>query len=123
MERRFNNLHKRVVDGDHEDLAGVLQRRVVDVAGHVGAGARRACGSGGSLVSYRHRYMAANHGCGNIWKRTEGSWDTDDNTLALKLLGDIDLVAGRGLDEVNVWNGIANLDTGAGGRLEATGCA
>ena len=67
--------------------------------------------------------MAAYHGRGSIWKRTEGSWDTDDNTLALKLLGDVDLVAGGGLDEVNVWNGIANLDTGAGGRLEATGCA
>ena len=115
MERRFNNLHKRVVDGDHEDLAGVLQRRVVDVAGHVGAGARRACGSGGSVVSYRHMYMAVYHGFGNIWKRTEGSRDTDDNALALKLLGDVDLVAGRGLDEVNVWDGIANLNTSACG--------
>lgn len=45
--RGVDNLHKRVVDRDHEDLAGVLQRRVVDVARHVGAGARRACGSGG----------------------------------------------------------------------------
>ena len=108
-----DNLHKRVVDRDHKHLTGVLQRRVVDVAGHVGAGARRACGSVGSLVSYRHRYMAAYHGCGNIWKRTEGSWDTNDNTLALKLLGDVDLVAGRGLDEINAWDGVANLNTGA----------
>ena len=108
------NLHKRVVDRDHKHLTGVLQRRVVDVAGHVGAGARRACGSGGSLVSYRYsRCMAAYHGCGNNWKRTEGSWDTDDNTLALKLLGDVDLVAGRGLDEINAWDGVANLNTGA----------
>jgi len=109
------NLHKWVVDRDDKHLTGVLQRRVVDVAGHVGAGARRACGSEGSLVSYRHRYMAANHGCGNIWKRTEGSWDTDDNTLALKLLGDVDLVARRGLDEVDAGDGVANLNTGACG--------
>jgi hypothetical protein len=77
-----------------------------------------------SLVSYRHsRYMVAYHGYGNIWKRTEGSWDTNDDSLALKLLGDVDLVARRGLDEVNVWDGIANLNTGACRRLEAAGCA
>jgi hypothetical protein len=123
-EEASGNLHKRVVDGDHEDLTGVLQRRMVDVARHVGAGARRACGSGGLLVSYRHsRYMEAYHGCGNIWKRTEGSRDTDDNALALELLGDVDLVARRGLDELNLWNGIANLNAGACGRLEAAGCA
>jgi hypothetical protein len=105
-EEASGNLHKRVVDGDHEDLTGVLQRRMVDVARHVGAGARRACGSGGLLVSYRHsRYMEAYHGCGNIWKRTEGSRDTDDNALALELLGDVDLVARRGLEELNLWNG------------------
>ena len=39
------NLHKWVVDRDDKHLTGVIQRRVVDVAGHVGAGARRACGS------------------------------------------------------------------------------
>ena len=42
----LENLHKWVVDRNHKHLTGVLQRRVVDVAGHVGAGARRACGSG-----------------------------------------------------------------------------
>lgn len=121
--KAVENLHKWVVDRHHKHLTGVLQRRVVDVAGHVGAGARRACGSVGSLVSYRHRYMAVYHGCGNMWKRTEGSWDTNDNTLALKLLGDVDLVARRGLDEVDAGDGVANLNTGACGRLEAAGCA
>lgn len=123
MRRRFNNLHKRVVDGDHEDLAGVLQRRVVDVAGHVGAGASRACGSGGSVVSYRHMYMAVYHGFGNIWKRTEGSRDTNDNALALKLLGDVDLVARRGLDEINAGDRVADLHGDTCGRLETAGCA
>lgn len=114
MDEDVDNLHKGVVDRDHKHLTGVLQRRVVDVAGHVGAGARRAYKSGESLVSYRYsRCMAAYHGSGNIWERTEGSWDTDDNTLALKLLGDVDLVAGRGLDEINAWDGVANLNTGA----------
>jgi hypothetical protein len=41
----LSDLHERVVDRDHEHLSCVLQRGVVDVAGHVGAGARRACGS------------------------------------------------------------------------------
>ena len=117
------SLHERVVDRDDKHFAGVLQSGVVDVPGHVGAGARRACGSGGSLVSYRHRYMAANHGCGNIWKRTEGSWDTDDNTLALKLLGDVDLVARRGLDEINAGDRVADLHRDTCGRLEAAGGA
>lgn len=60
---------------------------------------------------------------GRIGKHTEGSWDADDNTLALKLLGDVDLVARRGLDEVDVGDGIADLNTGASRRLEAAGSA
>ena len=39
------NLHERVVDRDHKHLTSLLQRGVVDVTGHVGAGASRACGS------------------------------------------------------------------------------
>ena len=74
----------------------------------------------GSLVSRRHIQLG-------LWNQmrqhTEGSRDTDDDTLALELLGDVDLVARRGLDEVNVWDGIANLNTGACRRLEAAGCA
>jgi len=58
-----------------------------------------------------------------IWKRTEGSRDADDYALALKLLGNVDLVAGRGLDEVDVRDGIADLNAGACRRLEATGGA
>ena len=123
MGEGVENLHKWVVDRDDKHLTGVLQRRVVDVAGHVGAGARRACGSGGSLVSYRHRYMAANHGCGNIWKRTEGSRNTDNNALALKLLGDVDLVARRGLKEINAGDRVADLHGDTCGRLEAAGGA
>lgn len=34
--------HKRVVDGDHEDLTGFLQLRVTDISGDVGAGASGA---------------------------------------------------------------------------------
>jgi hypothetical protein len=56
-------------------------------------------------------------------QHTEGSRDTDDDALALELLGDVDLVARRGLDELDVGNGIANLDIGTGRRLEGTGSA
>jgi len=62
-------------------------------------------------------------GCGKIWKRTKGSRDADDNTLVLEFLGDVDLVAGRGLDEVDVGDGVADLHTRARRRLEAAGCA
>ena len=58
-----------------------------------------------------------------MWRHTEGGRDTDDDALALKLLGDVDLVARRGLDELNVGDGIANLDIGTGRRLEGTGSA
>jgi hypothetical protein len=41
----------------------------------------------------------------------ESSRDTDDETFARsKLLGEIDLVAGRGFDEGNGWDGISFFD-------------
>jgi hypothetical protein len=41
----------------------------------------------------------------------ESSRDTDDETFARsKLLGEIDLVAGRGLDEGDGWDGISFFD-------------
>jgi hypothetical protein len=46
------SLHERVVDRDDKHFAGVLQSGVVDVPGHVGAGACRTCV--GSLVSRGH---------------------------------------------------------------------
>jgi hypothetical protein len=55
-----------------------------------------------------------------MWQHTEGGRDTDDDALALELLCDVDLVARRGLDELDVGNGIANLDIGTGRRLEGT---
>jgi hypothetical protein len=58
-----------------------------------------------------------------MWQHTEGGRHTDDDALALELLGDVDLVARRGLDKLNVGDGIANLDIGTGRRLEGTGSA
>ena len=55
-----------------------------------------------------------------MWQHTEGGRHTDDDALALELLGDVDLVARRGLDKLNVGDGIANLDIGTGRRLEGT---
>jgi hypothetical protein len=54
--------------------------------------------------------------------RTEGSGSADDHSLALDLLGEIDLVAGRVLDEdVQVGNGVALLDEVPGGAVEGGG--
>lgn len=41
---------------------------------------------------------------------TEGSRNTNDETLALEELGDGDLVAGRVLHQLNVRNRVADLD-------------
>lgn len=41
---------------------------------------------------------------------TEGSRDTNDETLALEDLGDGDLVAGRVLHQLNVRDRVADLD-------------
>lgn len=41
---------------------------------------------------------------------TEGSRDTNDQTLALEDLGDGDLVARRVLLQLNVWDRVADLD-------------
>ena len=84
-------------------------------AGPVGRMQSSATGTPGTWSRY--------HGHGRIGKHTEGGWDTDDYALALKLLGDVDLVARRGLDKLNVGDGIANLDIGTGRRLEGTGSA
>lgn len=75
----------------------------------------------GSLVSRRYHKGA----CTVVWyqQHTEGGRHTDDDALALKLLGDVDLVARRGLDKLNVGDGIANLDISTGRRLEGTGSA
>ena len=117
------NLHKRVVNRDHKDLASVLQRGVVDVTGHVGAGACRACGlKDHSSATGTGTRTAVYRGCERIWKRTEGSRDADDNAFTLEFLGDVDLVAGRGLDELNAGDGIAHLDIEASRGLEATSC-
>lgn len=54
--------------------------------------------------------------------RTEGSGSADDHSLALDLLGEIDLVAGRVLDEdVQVGNGVALLDEVPGGAVKGGG--
>lgn len=54
--------------------------------------------------------------------RTEGSRGTNDDTLALDLLGQIDLVAGRVLDQhVKVWDGITLLHKGRRGVVEERG--
>lgn len=55
---------------------------------------------------------------------TEGCRHTDDQRLArAELLGHVDLVAGRALDEdIEVRDCVTDLDEGAGGGVEATGC-
>lgn len=54
--------------------------------------------------------------------RTESSRDTDDDTLALDLLGQVDLVAGRVLhQDIQVGDGVALLDEGRRGVMEERG--
>lgn len=84
-------------------------------AGPVGRMQSSATGTPGTWSRY--------HGHGRIGKHTEGGWDTDDYALALKLLGNVDFVAGRGLDELDGWDGVADLDIEAGRRLEGAGGA
>lgn len=59
-------------------------------------------------------------GCPN--SRTEGGWGANDNSLALDLLGEVDFVAGRVLDQnVQVRNGVALLDEAARCAVEGGG--
>lgn len=54
--------------------------------------------------------------------RTESSRDTDDDTLALDLLGQVDLIAGRVLhQDVQVGDAVALLDEGGRGVMEKRG--
>lgn len=55
---------------------------------------------------------------------TESCRHTDDQRLSdAELLGHVDLVAGRALDEdIEVGDCVTDLDEGAGGGVEAAGC-
>ena len=54
-------------------------------------------------------------------RRTESSWNTDNDTLASQFFGDVDLVAGRVFDEIDVGDGIADFDKGWASRVEEGG--
>ena len=49
---------------------------------------------------------------------TECCGNTDNDTLARKLLGEVDLVTGRAFDQVNVGDGVTLLDEGGRGAVE-----
>jgi len=49
---------------------------------------------------------------------TECCRNTDNNTLARKLLGEVDLVTGGAFDQVNVGNGVSLLDERGCGTVE-----
>lgn len=52
-------------------------------------------------------------------RRTEGRRNTDDNGLALDLLGEVDLVTGGVLDEhIEIGDGVAFLNEGGSGVVE-----
>lgn len=78
-------LHESIVDGDNKDLPGTLEFVTGDVAGDVGIGA--------------------------CWRK--GGGDTYDETFArAELLGEVDLVPGGVLKQVDVRDGVALFDLG-----------
>lgn len=50
--------------------------------------------------------------------RTKGGWNTDNDTLPLQLLCEIDFVARRVLDQLDIGNGISDLDECRTSRVE-----
>lgn len=107
------DLHEGIVDGDDEDFACVLELCVGDVVGDVRVGAGWTyqivrdggpnCTLGGSI---------------EWWELTEGSWHTDDKTLArCELLLEINLFVRGVLSEGNVWDGISGFDHGCSGAV------
>lgn len=93
-KQECGDLHERIVDGDNKDLSSSLELVTVHVAGNVGVGA-----SG-----------------------RESGGNTNDDTLGRgELVGEIDLVAGRVLEEVDIGDGITllNLSINSRGRVNA----
>ena len=101
------SLHEGVVHGDDKDLTGLLELGVVDIARNVRTGAGRACG----WSTFYPCFVCSD-------SRTESCGDTDDYTLALQLIGEVDLVAGGVLDEVQAGNGVALLDESGRGAVK-----
>lgn len=86
---------------------------MVDVAGNMSA---RASGAYSIKTSIAIQLQLEFGG-----KHTKSSWNTDNNTLASQFFGDVDLVAGRVFDEVDVGDGIADFDKGWASRVEEGG--
>lgn len=81
------HLHEGIINRDDKDLAGVLELGMGDELGDMVVGAG--------------------------WGK--GSWDADDDGRAVaNLSGQVDLVAGVGLGEVDARNGISDLDHDCG---------
>ena len=78
---------KGVIDGDDENLSGVLEGGVVDVAGDMCA---RASGAYLIVLSIAIQLQV----CIGREERTESGWNADNDTLSGQFLGDVDLVAG-----------------------------
>jgi hypothetical protein len=117
-----NNLHKRIIDRDDKDVAGVGQLRVLQVTRDVRLGAARTCrlfvdkiSIGAHLESEKLETRACSG-------RTEGSGNANDEAFArTKDLREVDLVARRAFDEVNVGEAVSNPDKRSGGAVEAGG--
>jgi hypothetical protein len=106
--------HKGIVDRHDEHVAGVFELGVADVAWDVCARA-----SGAYIESATdHIYLVAQcHKKQAVWRRTKSSRNSNDNAL-LQLLGEIDLVARRVLEQLDVGDRIADLDKGRTSGVE-----
>jgi hypothetical protein len=50
---------------------------------------------------------------------TEGRWNTDNDALALELIGEVDLVTGRVLyQDIKVWDGVSFVDESGSRAVE-----
>lgn len=91
------NLHESIIDADDKHLTSILDAGVVDVAGDMLLGARTG----------------------------EGGGYTDDDAVVdagAVLLGQIHLVAGRVLLQLDARDLVAYFDEGARRHVELTGC-
>lgn len=102
-----DSLHEWIIDSDDKDLASILELGVVNVPRNMGARASRAYMSEldnlQSLSSSKRPEVEMIH--------TVSGGDTDDDTFTLELLGKVDLVSWRVLNQdVEVWDRISLLD-------------
>src|SRR5438552_18223439 len=96
--------HKRIINSNDENTAGILKFGVIDISWNMRVTAPRAYREISSRHTWIGRTQVRSSGVETFTgSRTESSRDTNYQSLVFDLILKVHLVAGRLLDELYAW--------------------